>query len=418
MKPQESSLILRDLQYYKFSAYGFLKNLRFFDPFILLFFRSLGFSYLQIGALFSIREISTTILEIPTGIIADWLGRKTAMICSFLAYIASFLVFYLFSSFGLFAIAMMLFSIGEAFRTGTHKAMILDYLKLKGIIHQKTAYYGHTRSWSQRGSALSSLIAGALVFMSNNYRIIFLVSIVPYIIELGLMISYPKELNGLSAVKTGSQKRFQWRAFFRIFTNSRFRRGVLNSSVYDGLFKSIKDYLQPVLGSFAVALPILLNLDNAQRTSIVVALIYFLIYLLSSYASRNAARFRNRFSSTAQAINRSFIIGIALTVLTGIFYQAGLMFVAIVIFIGLFALQNVRRPMNVSYISETIPAELMATGLSVESQLKTAIIAVLAPIIGYIADQLGVGLALAVVSLGILLSFPLTSIRTENADNG
>ena len=418
MKTQEPGLILKDLQYYKFSAYGFLKNLRFFDPFILLFFRSLGFSYLQIGALFSIREISTTILEIPTGIIADWWGRKTAMICSFLAYIASFLVFYLFSSFGLFAIAMMLFSIGEAFRTGTHKAMILDYLKLKGIIRQKTAYYGHTRGWSQRGSALSALIAGLLVFIGNNYRIIFLVSIIPYIIELGLMISYPRELNGLTAGKTGSKKSFQWRAFFRIFTDSRFRRGVLNSSVYDGLFKSIKDYLQPVLASFAVALPILLNLDNAQRTSIVVALIYFLIYLLSSSASRNADRFRKRFSSAAEAINRSFLIGITLTALTGIFYHTGLMLIAIIIFIGLFALQNIRRPLNVSYISEIIPSELMATGLSVESQVKTAIIAILAPIIGYIADQMGVGLALAVVSLGILFSFPLISIQSRNANNG
>jgi len=418
MTSSADNQILKDLQYYKFSAYGFLKNLRFFDPFILLFFRSLGFSYLQIGALFSIREISTTILEIPTGIIADWWGRKTAMICSFLAYIASFLVFYLFSGFGLFAIAMMLFSIGEAFRTGTHKAMILDYLKLRGIIRQKTAYYGHTRGWSQRGSALSALIAGALVFMGNNYRIIFLVSIVPYIIELGLMISYPRELNGLAASKTGSKKSFQWRAFFRIFTDSRFRRGILNSSVYDGLFKSIKDYLQPVLGSFAVALPVLLNLDNAQRTAVIVALIYSLIYLLTSWASRNAARFRDWFRTNTRAINRSFILGTALTVLTGLFYQAGLMFIAIVIFVGLFALQNVRRPLNVSYISETIPSELMATGLSVESQLKTAIIAILAPTIGYIADRLGVGLALSIVALGILLTFPLTSIHSENADNG
>ncbi len=411
MKAPKNSPILKDRQYYKFSAYGFLKNLQFFDPFILLFFRSIGFSYLQIGALFSIREISITILEIPTGIIADWIGRKTAMICCFLAYIFSFLVFYLCTNFGIFAFGMILFGVGEAFRTGTHKAMILDYLHLKGISHQKTAYYGHTRGWSQRGSALSSLIAGALVFASNNYRIIFIASTIPYVIELLLMLSYPKELNGITQSPRGTKKQFQWRMFFRIFRNSQFRRGILNSSVYDGLFKSVKDYLQPVLSSFALSLPILIAVNDAQRTSVVVAIIYFLIYLFSSYASRNADRLRIFFAGNDRAINYSFIIGMILTGLTGLFFHFGITILSIVIFILLFALENARRPMNVSYISETIPAALMATGLSVESQLKTAVIAILAPIIGFLADRLGVGIALSSVTLIILAMFPFISVR-------
>lgn len=59
----------------------------------------------------------------------------------------------------------------------------------------KVEYYGGTRSWSQAGSAVSALIAGALVFYSGNYRIIFLASVFPYIAGLLLMISYPNELN-------------------------------------------------------------------------------------------------------------------------------------------------------------------------------------------------------------------------------
>ena len=141
-------MIPKDLQYYKFCAYGFLKNLRFFDPFILLFFRSVGMSYLHIGVLFSVREISTTVLELPTGVIADLFGRKNSMISSFLAYILSFIIFYTSSKYNLFIIAMFLFAVGEAFRTGTHKAMIFDYLKIKNISHLKTEYYGHTRSLS------------------------------------------------------------------------------------------------------------------------------------------------------------------------------------------------------------------------------------------------------------------------------
>jgi len=85
----------RDLQYYKFCTYGFLKNLRFFEPFLILFFVEKGLTYFQIGTLYAVREVSTNILEVPTGIIADSFGRRRTMIYSFISYIFSFLIFFI-----------------------------------------------------------------------------------------------------------------------------------------------------------------------------------------------------------------------------------------------------------------------------------------------------------------------------------
>ncbi|NOQ40234.1 MAG: MFS transporter, partial [Anaerolineales bacterium] len=154
-------MITRDRMFYKFSLYGFLKNLRFFDPFILLIFRSYGLSFLQIGVLYSIREVATNILEIPTGVLADSFGRRRSMVAAFLSYIASFLIFYFMKDFLFLALAMVMFAFGEAFRSGTHKALIFEYLSIKGISDLKVAYYGLTRSASQFGSALNALIAAA-----------------------------------------------------------------------------------------------------------------------------------------------------------------------------------------------------------------------------------------------------------------
>ena len=163
----------KDLQFYKFCTYGFLKNLRFFDAFIILAFRKIGFSYLQIGFLFSVREISTNILEIPTGILADAYGRRKAMVFSFSSYIISLLIFYFSREYYLFLIGMIFFASGEAFRSGTHKAMILQYLKIKNMEDIKVHYYGNTRGCSQFGSAISSIIAGVIIFFTNNYISIF-----------------------------------------------------------------------------------------------------------------------------------------------------------------------------------------------------------------------------------------------------
>jgi MFS family permease len=188
-------LIIKDKQYFKFCTYGFLKNFRFFDAFFILFFLDKGLLYTEIGVLYAIREIIINLFEIPSGIIADAYGRKKSLIGSLLLYIFSFAVFYSAHDFWLFMIAFVLYGIGDAFRSGTHKGMIMDYLKINHWQDKNIDYYGHTRSWSQFGSAISSLIAGLIVFYSGNYHYIFLFSIIPYLLNLFLIMSYPDELN-------------------------------------------------------------------------------------------------------------------------------------------------------------------------------------------------------------------------------
>ena len=157
---------IKNRQYYKFCLYGFLKNLRFFDAFFILFLIEKDLLFAQIGLLYAIREIVINVLEVPSGIFADKFGRKKSLVGSFVFYIASFLVFHFSNEFWPFLIAFVLFGVADSFRSGTHKGMIMDYLKINNWSEYKIDYYGHTRSWSQKGSAISSLLAGLLVFYS------------------------------------------------------------------------------------------------------------------------------------------------------------------------------------------------------------------------------------------------------------
>ena len=78
---------------FRFSLYGFLKNQTYFEPFLILAFREKGLSFFQIGLLIGFREVCVNLFEVPSGAVADLYGRRRAMIFSFLAYIASFLLF-------------------------------------------------------------------------------------------------------------------------------------------------------------------------------------------------------------------------------------------------------------------------------------------------------------------------------------
>jgi len=416
---------LRDKQYYKFSFYGFVKNLKFFDPFIVLFFKEMGMSFLEIGTLFSIREITTNILEIPTGVVADAYGRRISMIYAFISYIIAFLIFYFFPSFGIYALAMVMFAAGEAFRTGTHKAMILEYLKIKNMLGQKVNYYGHTRSWAQFGSAVSSLIAAGLVFYTGSYKIIFLASVFPYVIGLLLMITYPKELDGVThhkngggaLVKTKNKIATTVKDFLALFTSKGILRALFNSSLYDGVFKTVKDYIQPIIQKYALLLPIFISYNKDKRVSLVVGIVYFFLFLLTTFSAASSEKLKRRFKSLERAINITFVFGALLIIGTGVTMQFNLCLYAIILFVFFYMLENLKRPISLAYVSEQISSRVMATGLSGESQLKTIFVAVLAPLMGYLADRIGVGGGITVMAILLLTAFPLVAVRGNDGDS-
>ncbi|WP_214078850.1 MFS transporter [Mesotoga sp.] len=400
--------IKRDSQFYRFAAYGFLKNLRFFDPFLILFFREMGLSFLQIGTLISVREVATNFLELPTGIIADLYGRRLSMVLSMVSYLSSFIVFYFFPSFYVYMIAMIAFAFGEAFRTGTHKAMILEYLRINGMTDMKVHYYGATRAASQLGSAINALIAAFLVFYSGSYKIVFLASVLPYAANLINLMLYPKELDG--ELRSG-EKRETIKAFLGIFRNGDALKGVLNSSLYDAFFKVVKEYLQPILKALALGLPIMVAFSAEQRTSVIVGVVYFVIYIATSYASKNAGKLSGKFGTEARALNYTYIFGAVLIIFSGIFQIFALQVLAVLIFFFLFILENFRRPINISYISDNIDHKTMASGLSVESQLKTLLMAIFAPLIGFMADKLGVGSAITIAGAAMLCLFAFVKLN-------
>lgn len=410
----------KDLQYYKFCFYGFLKNLRLFEPFIILFFLENNLTFLQIGILYSIREITRNMFEIPAGIISDSLGRKKTMIASFGLYIVSFVTYYFAQTYTTFILAMIIYSFGDAFRTGTHKAMIFDYLKMNNWEDQKVYYYGHTRSWSQFGSAISALIAGFLVFFSGSYRMIFIYSALPYVIDLILIASYPKALNGQLAGfdQKRISERFKevTRDFFATLFKRKSLKSIANLSMFTGYYKAVKDYLQPVLQSLAISIPILMVWEEKQRTAIIIGLIYFIIYLLTSFSSRKSGWFSAKFMYILIPLNITLLIGFTFGLISGVFFEYQLIIFAVIAYIIIYLIENLRKPIGISYITENIDNRILATVLSAESQAHALIAAILAPIIGLLADKFGIGYALAIVSVFMILLAPIYMARKKDMD--
>lgn len=410
--------IQKDLQFKKFCAYGFFKNLRLFEPFLILFFLDNGLTFLQIGVIYSVREIARNVLEVPAGVLSDSLGRKKTMIFSFVLYILSFVIFYLSGTFILFILAMLFYAFGDAFRTGTHKAMIFDYLKINGREDQKTDYYGFTRSYSQLGSAASSILGGIFVFYSGNFRDIFIFTTIPYIFNLILISSYPSSLDGLRSTFRGQHitKNFKHilKGFYESFRKPEMLKAVANLSIHTGYFRAIKDYLQPVLQMLVYSIPIFLWYDNKQRTALIVGLVYFLLYLLTSFASRNSGKFKAMFPDFKKPLNYTLVAGLVLGILSGLCYVYDFIVLSVVFFALIYLVENLRKPIGIANVADGSNKDALATVLSAESQFHSLLAAIFAPVVGFLADYAGLGEAIIIVSFLLLLSVPFFLEKKES----
>lgn len=404
---------------FRFSLYGFLKNQQYYALFLILAFREKGLSFFQIGILIGFREICVNLFEIPSGAVADLYGRRRAMIISFTAYIASFTVFALSQSLALLFGAMFFFAIGEAFRTGTHKALIFSWLRLQGRGDEKTKVYGYTRSWSKMGSALSVLIASALVFYRGNYSDIFWFTIIPYLFGIVNFLGYPAALDGdkKNELSMKAVAVLLWDAVKQAAGHPPLRRLLVENMGFQGMFKASKDYLQPILKQAAIALPIFLTLKDAdKRAALMVGPVYFVLHFLSGIASRNAHRvadWKGDEDQTARFLWRiDWLLFACLSPLLWFNSDLALRSIldpaVIVFFVALAIIQNFWRPVQISRVNAHSTPEMGATVLSIESQTKSFATMLIAPALGCMVDLAGAFWPVAIVGTLIATAIILT----------
>ena len=417
----------------RFSLYGFLKNQQYYDYFLLLAFRQMGLSYSLIGVLIALREVMINIMEIPTGAIADLYGRRKSMIFSFVAYIISFATFGLSGMeamegklaqstlMPLLFLAMVFFAIGDAFRTGTHKAMIFTWLRIQGRTDERTKVYGYTRSWSKIGSAVSVVLACVFVFATRSFIYVFFFAIIPYIINIINVLGYPKEVDGNIKAETtiGEVVQHLKEALVISVKQASLRRLIFESMGFEGFFKASKDYLQPILKAAALPLTAALfaniQLTGEQKSVFLIGPVFFILFILSALASRNAYRLVHnpgQEDKTARLLWGVSVV-IFLALLPAMYY--GVHWVMITGFIMVYVMQNLWRPILISRFDAHSDEAKGATVLSIESQAKSVSTMIIAPMLGLAIDMAryrGIGASEfwplgvlgAVIAIGFFLS--------------
>lgn len=413
--------ILKDPQIRKFSLYGFLKDLRFFEPYLLIYLIGLGYDLFTIGVLIAIREAIVYVFEVPSGVIADHYGKKRELMLCFLFYIVSFVFFFIGSNLYMIGLGMVFFGLGEAFRSGSHKAMILSYLEQKGWFDHKTFVYGRTRSFSMLGGALSSFLSIILILNLPSTRWIFLISIVPYLLDFALIASYPDSLDERSdrVFKFKSLIAETYEHIVRIIKDPNLTKILISSSMYDAIFKSIRDYIQPILKMMLMTSTTLCFFKQAavsqeDQLTILLGVLYGVFYIFSAWVSKNAYLL-NRWMPSSRLMSLSFDLMAVMILALGLLVMKQYVLGIVLIFFLLNAMKDARRPVFVDVCGDVMKKDQRATVLSVDSQFKALFVIVLAPLFGWIADHYSIGILFVGISVFIIVINRMLKIHQPKA---
>jgi len=128
--------------------------------------RYIGFS--QIALIDMIIVFSGLFLELPTGALADLIGRKISITMAFVILAISYVIFAFANSFTLFLIAGLGFGLGDALISGALEALVFDTLKQNNKEHEFTAV-NNSNQLIFNYSIVFAIIVGGLLYQYNYY---------------------------------------------------------------------------------------------------------------------------------------------------------------------------------------------------------------------------------------------------------
>ncbi|MFH1244254.1 MAG: MFS transporter [bacterium] len=148
-------------------VYAFFKNFAFFSAVLVPFFTDWGhISLFQVQLLQSWFSVWVFLLEVPTGAIADKIGRKYSLTLGAIMIAIATVVYGSIPNFYIFLLAEFLFAIGYALNSGADQALLYDTLKSQGRESESKKILGRADALMLSGMMLAapigSIIAGRL----------------------------------------------------------------------------------------------------------------------------------------------------------------------------------------------------------------------------------------------------------------
>ncbi len=337
----------------------------FFVPIFIIYLTSKGLTLTQIMILQGIYSLLMFALEIPTGAIADQLGRKKTIALGSALGAIGLLSYAYASTFTGFLIAEAILALGTVFISGADTAILYDTLKSLKKESRFKKIQGNANAMGFTCAAAASIIGSWLYTISPSLPI--LVAAIPYTLTIPLALSMREPLHTKSATLRETTHLIKEGIIFAK-THKHVRWLILYSSVYSAFSFAMFWLYQPFLISAGLSI-------------IYIGAVFALVNLLVALGAYSANRIENIIGEKS-----SLIIIPALTIIALLLLSTGSLALGIIaIILGQFA-WGYSDPVINDYINRHIASHNRATILSVNSLAASIAAAIILPLTGYITD--------------------------------
>jgi MFS family permease len=371
-----------------------------------------GLTIFEVMLVNTVYVIAQAICEVPTGVVADTIGRKASFLLAVGTIFVSTVLYVLTPILGWgflgFCVASAIIGLGFTFQTGAVDAWMVDALDFSGWEGPKDRVF----AWGQMSFGVAMLVgslAGGFLGQVNlviPYLVRAVILVATFVLVAVMIHDSGFEPRALTMSNFGVETKKILDAGVQFGWRSRVVRPLMFTSLLGGIFfmygfYSWQPYILQILGHNYIWL---LGVVQAASSLAMIggnSLVHRI--MREGEARRDPAR-----------VLAATVLGVAaLAALVGlvavVFKQPGVVpaAVAITLWLGWSVVFGIQGPVRSSFINDHIPSAQRATVLSLDSLFADAGGAIGQPILGWVSKQLTISAGWLIGSLLVASAAPL-----------
>ncbi len=338
-----------------------------FMPTIVLFFQENGLALFDIMLLQAIYSVTIALLEIPSGYVADVLGRKNSMVIGTFFGLLGIIVYAFSFGFWGFLPAALCLGIGQSFVSGSDTALMYDSLLELKREKEFIKLEGRTISMGNFAEAVAFIIGGFLAEITLRTPFYYQIAIAAAGFITALSLTEPK-VHRLADGKTKPWKNIKNIIRFSLHENKTLRYFILYSAIIGCTTLTMAWFVQPYYK--------LLNI-KVVYFGIIGAILNLAVAIPSYYAHVIEQKVK-----TKTLLIAFLILLMSCSVFISLYISLWSLFILLLFYV----VRGVATPVLRDYMNRHIPSEMRATVMSIRSFIIRLLFAITSPILGYVAD--------------------------------
>ena len=354
-------------------------------PVVALFYNENGLDEFDIFLLQAIYSISVAILEIPSGYMADVVGRRTTLILGSILGTLGFVLYSISDSFSGFLIAEIILGIGGSFISGADSAMLFDTLAAADLKERYLSFEGRITSLGNIAETLAAIIGGIIAgYLSYRHVYVAQTIVASIAIPAAFLLQEPlrQPTHHTDSIKESISH------ILSVCKNSLFVNPKLSSALF---FSSVTG-----IATLCMAWTAQVYFVEEGFKEFTITPLWVLLNLTVAFFSAFAAKTQNVFGK-----RRTLIAIVVYIPAAYIFLGILPVFPALFCLWLFFAIRGYATPVLKDIINQNCDSTTRATVLSIRSLIYRVGFATLGPFIGWTAGKSS--LSTALISAGSLL---------------